>query len=341
MRLRPLLLAAGVLVVLGLPAAASAAPPAAPPPPHVAGGKPLAVLAGGVPTPTAFGFLGRDVFAGSGPDEQGDRPTGLFHVAGGRATRVPGSPRWVFGLAATGEELYVSTGPAILALGGWDGRRFASRRTVVAPAAPFNGFNGLAFGPDGRLYAGISLGPKNDHGPDPTPFAFSVVAVDPAGGDLQTVATGLRQPFQMAFAGDDPAPFVTDLAQDKGLVPGDAIVHAQPGDDFGFPGCNPRRPDSCEGFAEPLVTLPRHASPMGIVAVGQTLYVGLFGGLRGKPMVVRLSTDGGRLTPVITGFAAPVIAVGERGGRLYIGDLTGRLYRARIGALPGSGPSGG
>jgi hypothetical protein len=308
-----------------LPAAASAQ---GPPPPTSTNGKPVRTVATGVTTPTAFAFTQSTVFAGSGPDESGQgAPTGLFTLAGGTATRVPGTPPIVFGLAWHGGRLYVSTGARIVAFGGWDGTRFASRRTIASPRQPFAGFNGLAFGPDGRLYAGVGFRvdyPKRDR----SRYAQSVVRMSATGKNLRTVARGLRQPFQLTFVRGVRFPYVGVLGQETGRIPDDAIVVARPGQNYGYPRCHFGRPRTCRGFATPKILLAGHASPMGIGAIGRRLYVSLFGGLKGdgKPVVATVPARGGRPKALLQGFAAPVIALGVHRGTVYVGDLTGTVY---------------
>ncbi len=103
----------------------------------------------------------------------------------------------------------------------------------------------------------------------------------------------------------------------------------KPGQDYGFPKCNRAVAAACKGYAKPFTTFTNHASPMGIGAIGQRLYVALFGGLGQGPAVVSLSANGGAPTPVLTGYAAPVVAVGTNGGWVYSGDLTGAVYRVK------------
>jgi glucose/arabinose dehydrogenase len=307
-----------------LPAAAVAQ---APPPPTATNGKPVTTVAHGVTTPTSFAFHGSTVFAGSGPAEGGSGPTGLFTLANGAATKVPGTPQVVFGLAWHAGKLYVSSGAKIIAFSGWNGTRFSGRRTISSPRKPFAGFNGLAFGPHGRLYAGVTFRDGYDHKQDPSKHAQSVVRLT-AKGKLKTVATGLRQPFQLVFPKGSRNPYVGILGADKGKgIPRDAIVKAKPGQDYGFPTCRFGTPKTCKGFAAPAILLPRHASPMGIGAIGKTLYVSLFGGLAdGKPIVATVPAKGGTPKPFLQGFVAPVIALGIHAGRVYVGDLTGTIY---------------
>jgi glucose/arabinose dehydrogenase len=301
-----------------------------PPLPTAAGGATVRRVATGVTNPTAFAFGRATVFAGGGPaDGPGQSgASGVFAIAHGRATRVPGTEPVALGLAWHRGRLYVSAGYSIVSYGGWNGRRFASRRLVATGPEGFPGFNGLAFGPDGRLYAGVELDPRYDHASDPAPMAQSVVSMRPDGAELRVVARGLRQPFQLAFPAGAAHPYVTVLAQDrKRPAPPDAIVVARPGQDYGFPACTWLHVRACAGFATPLALLPAHASPMGIAARGRTLYVALFEG-RGKrgPEVVTLPVHGGRVRRFASGFPAPVIGLGLHRRTVYVGDITGAVY---------------
>jgi glucose/arabinose dehydrogenase len=104
-------------------------------------------------------------------------------------------------------------------------------------------------------------------------------------------------------------------------------VQVRAGQDYGFPDCFWGKPKTCKGFAKPAFLLPKHASPMGISAIGNTLYVSLFGGLGdGKPVVVSMPASGGTPKPFLTGFVAPIVALGTHDGTVYVGDLTGTIY---------------
>ena len=286
----------------------------------------MQVVGTGVPTPTAFAFDGSTVFVGSGPQEMPSGPGGLFVVSGGTATKIPKTPAVVFGLVWRAGTLYVSTGPKIVGLSGWNGSAFSATKTISVGRKGFPGFNGLAFGPDGRLYAGVALNEKFDHAKDPSPLAQTVVSMTASGKGLRVVARGLRQPFQLTFPAGSKHPFVSDLSQDKGKIPPDEIVVAKSGQDYGFPTCTWVVARSCGKFDKPLILLPKHASPMGIGSVGSTLYVSLFGGTGKGPEVVTIPTGGGTPSPFVTGFVAPVIGLGINAGNVYFGDLTGRIY---------------
>jgi glucose/arabinose dehydrogenase len=144
------------------------------------------------------------------------------------------------------------------------------------------------------------------------------------------VSEGIRQPFQLAFPQGSKFPYVTSLSQDKGgPAPNDAVIVAKPGQNYGFPTCTwnlPKQKKACAGMNEPAIFLPPHASPMGIGSIGKTLYVALFGGTGKGPEVVEMS-EKGQPRPLLTGFAAPVIALGVNEGNIYVGDLTGSIYK--------------
>jgi Tfp pilus tip-associated adhesin PilY1 len=45
---------------------------------------------------------------------------------------------------------------------------------------------------------------------------------------------------------------------------------------------------------------------------------------------VSLPVAGGAATPFLTGFVAPVIALATHEGYVYVGDLTGTVYRVAV-----------
>ena len=302
--------------------------------PVAASGAPVALLATGVPTPTAFAWDGSTMFVGEGPAGPSFTPGGLFTLANGTATKVPGSPRNVFGLAWHDGKLYVSTGPTIEAMSGWNGTQFASIKTIWSGSPQFYGFNGIAFGPDGRLYAGLGLKePNYDHSKDPYPLSQAVVSMSAAGKHLQIIARGIRQPFQLDFPAGARYPYVTDEGQDAGAIPPDEIVVAKPGQDYGFPTCTWLVLSKCKGYDRPKILLPRHASPMGISSIGHTLYVALYTGIGGNgfnPEVVTIPTGGGKPTPFITGFGVQIIALAIHRGELYVGTVNGLIFEASV-----------
>jgi glucose/arabinose dehydrogenase len=303
--------------------------------PKASNGESVQVLGRGIPTPTAIAVDGATVFVGAAGSEEGPKqPGGLFALAGGRAKRIPHAPAVVFGLAYHQRALYIAAGPRIEKWGGWNGASFASRRTIYRGPKGFDGFNGIAFGPDGRIYAGVSLNDKDDHTRSTAPFGQSVISLKADGTDIKVLAKGLREPFQLTFVNGKPNPYVSVLGQDNlgKTTPPDYIVAAAAGQNYGFPACNWSKPKACARYAKPTVLLPAHASPMGIGAIGETLYVALFGGTGQGSEVGSILAAGGAVKPLLTGFAAPVVALAANAGSIYVGDLSGTVYSVSVSA---------
>jgi glucose/arabinose dehydrogenase len=333
MRIRVAALAVLAVLVASASAAVAAKPKGPPPPPKTVGGKPATVVARGIPTPTTFAFGAGQIFVAGFGDEQNPKiPGGVYVLKAGKPVKLPGSPAHVFGLAYSKGTLYVSGGTrvgGIVAWSGWNGKRFTKSRVVVPPMKNFTAFNGIAMGSDGKLYAGVSLGQSKqaDFSKGKTQYANDVVSIDPATGDISVVATGMRQPWQPVFVPGHSGALISDLGQENlgKKRPIDRIVEIKQGANFGFPFC-PAKPATCTKYDQPFATFPAHASPMGLAAQGGKLYVALFDGTGKGPEVVSLPLAGGKYTPALVGFAAPVVALGSHGGKVYAGDLTGSVY---------------
>ena len=296
----------------------------APPLPRATGHRTVTVVARGIPTPTEFAVLAGRVFVGGYGDENNTNVTGgVYILGGGKAIRVPGSPKHVYGLAAAKKTLYVSTSQALLALCGWDGTRFHSTRVIRTPDG-YGTFRAPAVGPDGLIYVGANTDP-----PPPKPNASdSFLSVDPATGASRIIATGIRQPWQPLFLPGHALPLVSDLNQDDlgPNRPRDYLLAIERGANYGFPAC-PATPSTCANYAQPLVQFRAHSSPMGLGYLNGKVYIALYGGLGKGPVVVSMPPGGGTPTPFLSGFPAPVIALGTAGGSIYTGDQSGVIYR--------------
>jgi hypothetical protein len=321
-----------VVALVGISPVSAGGPP---PPPKALSGASVDVLAAGIPTPTAIAFGKGNVFVAAFGSEDGKTPGGIFVLRNGAAVKLPGLPG-AAGLAWKSGTLYASAWQGrtsqLLALSGWNGTTFTRKRVVFKGPKGFPGLNGLAIGWDGRIYAGVSLTDEGDTAKSKLPYAQSVISLRTDGSDVKTVATGLRQPWQVAFVKGVPRPFVTVLGQENlgKKQPPDYVIVARDGDDYGFPGCNWSKPARCAAFAKPLELFPAHSSPTGIGVSGTSLYVALFNGTGHGPEVVTFSSSGGKWKRVLSGFPAPVVALGVSGHQLYTGDLTGSIYRVDI-----------
>ncbi len=339
---------AGVAVAAAFALAAPAADAhkAPPPPPTSTNGHPVQLVASGLKTPTSFAFGAGRIFVGDGGSESSGPPDGgVFVIKKGVARRIPSPLRFVAGLAWHAHKLYVSggaitsQGPSwrLVSWGGWNGTTFTNRHTLYTGPKGFGGFNGIGFGRNGRLYVGADVGltDGNDHGPRSTsPFVYDILSFRADGTDRQVFARGIRQPWQMAFRHGSNTPFVTDLGQDAGAKnPPDFILHVRGGQDYGFPKCNQTKPAACKGFASPFRRFGPHTDLMGIGIRGSKLYLSSFLGPQGKGPggeVFSLGIGAGRLKPLITGFVAPTVGLHLHDGYVYVGELTGQVYRLKL-----------
>ena len=70
---------------------------------------------------------------------------------------------------------------------------------------------------------------------------------------------------------------------------------------------------------------------MGLKIIGSELYMTSFlgPGERDEGEVLSMPLNGGQVKPVVTGFEAAIVGLGEHDGYLYIGELTGQVYRVK------------
>jgi glucose/arabinose dehydrogenase len=340
-RTAALIAATAAITTGGVVATATAA--SGPPAPVGAKGVKVTQFAagGGLTTPTSFAFGGGNVFEGDGGSESSQVPNGgVFLLKGGTGIKLDGSPNFVGGLVWHKGTLYVSGASAgatgiqfqLQAWSGWTGSKFTKRKVIYTAPKGFQGFNGLAFGPDGRLYVGVDVGllNGNDHGPSTTsPYVYDILSLKPNGKGLKVFATGIRQPWQFAFEKGSSDPFVSDLGQDSAAKnPPDFLLKVHKGDNYGFPQCNQTNAKKCKGFTKPFKQFTPHTDIMGLAIVGKTLYMTSFIGNHGKAgEVLSMPLNGGKVKTVATGQVAPIVGLGANGGSLYVGELTGRIFK--------------
>jgi glucose/arabinose dehydrogenase len=322
--------------------AASASSVLAAPAPVAAGGGAAQLVGGGLVTPTSFAFSGTTMFVGDGGHEQTLSGGGVYVLRRGTAVRLPGSPPYVAGVAWHNGSLYISGGRLsgngniwrLYRWSGWNGKRFAHQRVIYTAPARFDGFNGLAFGADGRLYVGVDVGytDGNDHGPASTsPYLYDILSFTTKGTGLKVFSSGMRQPWQLAFPAHSNSPFVSVLGQDGGGVvnPPDFVLRVSAGQDYGFPDCTQLVAAACVGFANPFQLFSGHTDPMGLAVGGGRLYISEFGAQL-PAQVVSMPLGGGQPQTVLSGFAAPIVGLGINAGYLYVGELTGRVFRLKL-----------
>jgi glucose/arabinose dehydrogenase len=340
MRVRATALAVTVSAALGAGATAAAAA-GPPPPPTAPGGQTVTQVAAGLKTPTSFAFGAGKVFEGDGGNSSANKPPngGVYLLSPGKGVKLAGSPNFVSGLAWHKGALYVAGGTLtkkgiswqLQRWSGFNGTTFAKRTAIWTAPKGFAGTNGIAFAPNGRLFLGIDVGltDNGDHGPAKTPYVYDILSLKADGSGLKIFATGIRQPWQMAFEKGSNDPFVSALGQDKGAKnPPDFVLRVHQGDNYGFPKCNWTKGSPCKGFTKPFQMFAPHTDIMGMAIIGKRLYMTSFLGTTGKAgEVFSMPLTGGKLTPVVTGFVAPTVGLGTDGKSLYIGELTGQVFK--------------
>jgi len=226
-----------------------------------------AVTVAAIPFPTNIDFDpagGMWVTSGAGAAQPGD---GVWYLPRGaqRPRHVASGLHTALGLRWYSGKLYVShvVSPSrgrVTALSGFDGKRFA-KRTTILPRLRIgrHTVDSIVADPTtGRLLVGV--GSVGDHSGPPG----RVLSFRPDGRDLRTEATGLRNPYGLAFIPGTRRLLVTDNARDDlGLRrPPDELnlvdLAAAGTPRFGFPRCDH---PPCRA---PLAKLPPHASTDGL-----------------------------------------------------------------------------
>lgn len=198
--------------------------------------------------------------------------------------------------------------------------------------------NGIAFGPDGYGY--VPLGALSDHGERQPlhPLEASILRFDPAGGDIQVYARGLRNTFDIAWDGSGRL-FGADNMPDHG--PPEEFNRIEAGAHHGFPyyGCQTCTPTPADlEIVQPLHELLAHSAPTGVTAYlheqfpgyYNNLFLALWSAFPGAQKIVRFGPNGQGMTDFATGFAAPVdVTVGPQGSLFAVDWATGIIFEIR------------
>ncbi|MFL5955408.1 MAG: PQQ-dependent sugar dehydrogenase [Gaiellaceae bacterium] len=234
------------------------------------------------------------------------------------------------GLLWRGRTLYVSESGKVEAL-----RAGRPRRTVLS-GLPFGRHqqDALAAGPDGRLYLGS--GSTCDSCAERDRRSAAVLSFRPDGSGLRIVASGLRNPYGLAFAGTTLYATVNGRDNLGRREPAEMIVRIRAGADYGWPDCWPsyalrRLIGACAGVMRPVAYLEPHASADGLAFWRGDLFVAEWGEYlhrkRGR-VVVRIGA--GHVTRFATGFDHPLALAVDPGGDLLVADWgRGTIYAIR------------
>jgi glucose/arabinose dehydrogenase len=212
--------------------------------------------------------------------------------------------------------------------------------------------NGVAIGPDDRVYFGggstCDVCVENDS------RSATILRVKRDASDLEVFATGLRNPYGLAFQPRTERLFVSvngqdDLPDENGPEPAETVVIARKGHDYGWPRCwasiqESRLKGDCAGVTPPVAYLEEHSSADGIAFyTGSSfppeyrgnLFVALWGqydshdhGRRVVRLVLSESGEARMAEPFVEGLPHPLaLGVDRRGGLLVADWERGAIYR--------------
>lgn len=164
-------------------------------------------------------------------------------------------------------EVYVSYQGAITVLKdtNGDGRSDEERFLVDDLSFDKHQNDNLEFGPDGLLYIGV--GSTCDACEDPDPRNASILRFNVETGESEIFATGMRNPFDLAFHPETGDLFATDNGRDDlGLEsPFEELNHIVQGGDYGYPSCwNEQDQLGCNDTIPPVAFFESHSSANGV-----------------------------------------------------------------------------
>jgi glucose/arabinose dehydrogenase len=309
-----------------------------------------------VPRPTAFAFDAMGRMYVTSQDEH------IYLVTDenkdGRADNISiFASGYVFALGiavqqSTGD-VYVSHQGVISVLRDENGDHEADGERILAGDLPFDMHqnDNLEFGPDGWLYIGV--GSTCDACEDSSPLSAGILRFNVETGDREVFATGLRNPYDLAFQPGTGELFATDNGRDDlGMdVPFEELNHIVQGGNYGYPNCwNAGDQPGCEKTIPAVAFFEAHSSADGVDFYnGQAFpaeyqgnaFVTIFGswlktGVQtGIQRVVLSPDDKSSETSWFVRFPTGVmplpISSGPDGG-LYVGDyINGVIYRISYG----------
>jgi glucose/arabinose dehydrogenase len=261
-------------------------------------------------------------------------------------------------LFAADGTLYASDRGNVTILRDTDANGVADGRTVIISGLPVGRHqnDGLAFGPDGKLY--VTLGSTCDDCVERDPRSASILQANADGTGLHVYAKGLRNPYDLVWDSEGRL-WATDNGSDDPCATIDELNLIVDGGDYGWPyaagggGCNP-----LTDATPPAADLGLHTASTGIdVYKGAqfpaeyegNLFMTLWGSLVSAPQkfdrdllrgVINTPPSGTpnppasvEVTSFARGFAHPIDVVVDRDGTLLVLDYGdednggGALYR--------------
>jgi glucose/arabinose dehydrogenase len=128
----------------------------------------------------------------------------------------------------------------------------------------------VRFGPDGMMY--LAVGSSCNICVEEDPIRATISRTSPQGGELEIVATGLRNPVDMAWQPGTDLLWTTVNERDNqgDEIPPDLVTIVEEGAYYGWPYCippdaTPQEPGAdCGDVTPPTVGIQAHSAPLGM-----------------------------------------------------------------------------
>ena len=164
-------------------------------------------------------------------------------------------------------DVYVSHQGGITALSDTDRDGTADTNKVLVNNLPtdLHQNDNLKFGPDGWLYMG--LGSTCDACTESNLRSATILRFNVETGDSEVYATGLRNPYDIAFHPLTGDLFATDNGRDDlGMeIPFEELNHIVRGGNYGFPNCwDEQNQSGCENTIRAIAFFESHSSANGL-----------------------------------------------------------------------------
>jgi glucose/arabinose dehydrogenase len=255
-------------------------------------------------------------------------------------------------------DVYVSSRGQINILRDTNGDLRADENTLFIRGLPrdWHQNNNLKFGPDGMLY--VTIGSTCDACQEEDPRSATIMRFDPETAEGEIIASGLRNPYDLAFHPLTGDLFATDNGRDDlgNEAPRDELNHIIEGQDYGWPDCwDELVGPGCEGTTAAIAFFEPRASTNSLdFYTGSSLSTGsafpieyqnvLFAAVFGSRVIevdkgiamITLAPNGRTYSGQTTWFArwpgAPLGLITGPDGALYVGDYAANLiYRISYG----------